>query len=86
MTNKEKILNYCKHYMSGSIDSLQTRDDIVSGLTQENFKHYLLSGCPHTWGLDEFDGDCYKDNHKGELSYLEQTKQCENCWARALSE
>lgn len=80
MTNKEKILEYCKNYKSDDIYSLMVRDDIVIGLSGENKKMYLLSGCPTSWGLEDFLGICYNKD-----VIVDSDSLCMECWDRVLN-
>lgn len=87
MTNREKMIQYCKNFKSDSVDSLMTKDDILIGLTENNREDYLLCGCPNAWGLFDFEGNCdeFPDDSKPQ-EWEEIRKICLGCWQKALSE
>jgi hypothetical protein len=78
-TGKDVILEYCDTVKTHDIDHLQScldnERDIRNGKTKD------LSGCPSSYGLDDFDGLCFEEEVKG---YKAQCEQCNRCWAQAL--
>jgi len=82
-TNKEIILNYCDNIKTGDIYHLQGCIDIRESLRKDDKdRNYLVSHCPGTFGLDNFIGECEKENVS--INSKEQLKQCELCWDIAL--
>ena len=80
MTNKEKIIKYCETVETHCMDHLQGCQDVLSGLTVENCKNYILDHCPSAFGLDDFNGLCHTEGSMGTVD------QCKRCWAMALEE
>jgi len=82
-TGKEIILEYCDNIKTGDINHLQACIDIKESLRRnDKDRNYLISHCPNAFGLDEYIGECEKENVG--IDSKEVLKQCEKCWDRAL--
>jgi len=82
-TGKEIILEYCNNIKTGDIDHLQACIDIRESLRRnDKDKNYLISHCPNVFGLDDFIGECEKENVG--IDSKEVLKQCEKCWNIAI--
>jgi len=80
---KEIILKYCDNIKTGDINHLQACIDIRESLRRnDKNRNYLISHCPSAFGLDEYIGECEKENVG--IDSKEVLKQCEKCWDKAL--
>ncbi|MED3550179.1 hypothetical protein [Cytobacillus praedii] len=73
---KDIGIEYCSNLVTQDIDHLQSCLDNERDI--KNGKYNGLSGCPSTFGMDNFDGLCFEEEIKG------LSQQCRNCWKTAL--
>ena len=87
LTNRDKVLNYCRYFVSGSIESLSDRDDVEYALKHPE-KNLNIPSCPTNWGLEDAEELCNTSDEDGyyKLSYKEQVAVCQLCWKKALKE
>lgn len=89
-TGKEIMLEYCKTIKTHSIDHLQDCKDIEIGLTKydsHRYDNYLDGHCPSSFGLDNYEGQCYINELSSPIKYTdEQCEQCKLCWKIAEKE
>lgn len=75
----DKMIAYCKAYMTNDMDSLQSMQDVVVGLTNPKSVDYVLSACPQNCGLDDFEGSCSIEPDRS----CNDLVMCKECWNRA---
>jgi hypothetical protein len=77
---KDIILKYCSQYTESSLEHIQNAIDNKRLIEQGRYSE--LSGCPSSYGLDDFNGLCFEEKVEGNK---EQYEQCERCWKKALN-
>jgi hypothetical protein len=83
MTGEEIVLEYCDNIESNDPLYIQSCLDNARDIRAKKQFEYELSGCPSSYGLDEWNGLCFDEEVKG---YKAQCEQCKNCWIQALEE
>lgn len=82
-SGEEIILEYCDNVETHDIDHLVSSLDNAKDIRAKNHLEYELSGCPSSFGLDEWDGLCFEEEVEG---YKAQCEQCKKCWIQALED
>ncbi len=77
MTNKQKVIKYCRDYISRCDYNHYTNcENNKSEIEKDQIDYYGLEGCPQSYGLDEVEELC-------EIDLDGYT--CAKCWENALS-
>ena len=91
LSNKERVLKYCRELQSHSTDWLIERDDVdarVRKYPEDKTDWYY--GCPYNWGLPEFEGKdlcSVKDREETpKPASRELLERCVRCWSLALED
>ena len=89
VSNKERVLDYCRNMQSSSTESLMSRDDVELRVKKypEDKKDWF-EGCPGNYGLSEYedDGLCCRPGFDKEKFHtgLGGLEICRECWLKAL--
>ncbi len=82
-SGEEIVLEYCDTIKTHDIDHLRSCLNNARDIREGKHFKYELSGCPSSYGLDEWDGLCFEEEVKG---FKAQSEQCKKCWIQALED